>query len=80
MAGADAVRGGECDDVVAHVISYDELDARPAGTRGPGPIPDRINAAALARYDTRTPGQLQALLAGHLQPRDCPRRWAAGSR
>jgi hypothetical protein len=42
--------------------------------------PDRINAAALARYNTRTPEQLLALLAGHLQPGGCPRRWAAGSR
>jgi hypothetical protein len=44
-------------DVVAHVISYDELDARGLlahVVRGRF-RPDQVNAAALARYDTRTP-------------------------
>jgi hypothetical protein len=51
-------------DVVAHVISYDELDARGLlahVVRGRF-RPDQVNAAALARYDTRTPEQLLALL------------------
>ena len=30
--------------------------------------PDQVNAAALARYDTRTPEQLLALLTDQLQP------------
>jgi hypothetical protein len=54
--------------VVAHVISYDDLGARDLLMlaaqdrfhRG------RIHAAALRRYDTRSPG-------------GCPRRWAAES-
>jgi uncharacterized protein (TIGR03083 family) len=53
-------------DVVAHVISYDELDARGLlahVVRGRF-RPDQVNAAALARYDTRTPEQLPALLTG----------------
>lgn len=58
-------------DVVAHVISYDELD-------GPGLVrrfargrfwPDRVNAVGLADYRTRTPGELLAVLHKHLQPR-----------
>ena len=32
----------------------------------------RINAAALSRYDTRSPEQLLALLADHPQPRGVP--------
>jgi uncharacterized protein (TIGR03083 family) len=61
-------------DVVAHVISYDDLDARAllalavlGRFRSAG-----INAAALARYDTSSPGQLLALLTGRLQPRGLP--------
>ena len=61
-------------DVVAHVISYDDL-----GPRGLLPLaaqgrfrPGRINATALARYDTRSPEQLLALLADHPQPRGLP--------
>jgi hypothetical protein len=38
----------------------------------------RINAAALRRYDTRSPEQLLALLADHPQPRGVPA--ALGSR
>ena len=61
-------------DVVTHVISYDNLGARAllgvaARARfGPG----RINDTALSRYDRHTPEQLQALLAGNLQPRGQP--------
>jgi hypothetical protein len=61
-------------DVVAHVISYDELDARGLlahVVRGRF-RPDQVNAAALARYDTRTPEQLLALLTDQLQPCGLP--------
>ena len=61
-------------DVVAHVISYDDLGARGLLTlaaRGRFHL-GRINAAALARYDTRSPEQLLALLADHPQPRGLP--------
>lgn len=58
-------------DVVAHVISYDDLDmhslltlAAQAGFRL-----SRINGTALARYRTRSPRELLALLTDHLQPR-----------
>ena len=64
--------------MVAHVISYDELDARGLlahVVRGRF-RPDQVNAAALAGYDTRTPEQLLALLTDHLQPCGCRRRWA----
>lgn len=61
-------------DVVAHVISYDDvgvggllaLAARGRFRSG------RINAAALARFDTSSGEQLLALLAGHLQPQGLP--------
>jgi uncharacterized protein (TIGR03083 family) len=61
-------------DVVAHVISYDELDPRgllACVVQGRS-RPDRVNAAALARYSTRSPGQLLALLTDHLQPHGLP--------
>lgn len=57
-------------DVVAHVISYDDLGA-------PGLLacvirgrlrPARVNALALARYRTRSPEQLLALLRDHVGP------------
>jgi uncharacterized protein (TIGR03083 family) len=57
-------------DVVAHVISYDELGTRDllaCVVRGRF-RPARVNAATLARYCTHTPDQLLALLAAHLQP------------
>ena len=61
-------------DVVAHVISYDDL-----GTRGLLALTVRgrfrlgqVNAAALARYDTHSPEQLLALLTERLQPRGVP--------
>ncbi len=61
-------------DVVAHVISYDNLGAR--GLLGVAARarfrPGRINDTALARYDRHTPEQLLALLAGNLQPRGQP--------
>ena len=58
-------------NVVAHVISYDDLGARDLlllGAQGWFHL-GRINAAALRRYDTHSPEQLLALLAGHPQPR-----------
>jgi uncharacterized protein (TIGR03083 family) len=61
-------------DVVAHVISYDGLDARrllaiAARERFRS---GRINAAALAPFGTYSPEQLLALLADHPQPRGLP--------
>ncbi len=61
-------------DVVAHVISYDDLDTRGLLTlaaRGRF-WPDRVNDLALARHHAHTPEQLLALLTGHLQPRGVP--------
>jgi uncharacterized protein (TIGR03083 family) len=61
-------------DVVAHVISYDDLDTRHLlayviqGRLRLG----RVNAAALARYSTRSPEQLLALLTNHPQSRGVP--------
>ena len=61
-------------DVVALVISYDDLDTRrllawviQGRLRLEG-----INAAALARYNTRRPEELLALLTDHPQPRGVP--------
>lgn len=58
-------------DVVAHVISYDDLNVRTLLRRlvqGRFRL-DRINAATLAEYNERSPEQLLALLQAHLQPR-----------
>jgi uncharacterized protein (TIGR03083 family) len=58
-------------DVVAHVISYDDLDARGFAAcviRG-GFWSPRVNALAMARYNTLGPEQLLALLTDHLRPR-----------
>jgi hypothetical protein len=57
--------------VVAHVISYDELDARSlleCAVRGRF-WSSRVNAVALARYDSCGPEQLVGLLRAHLEPR-----------
>jgi len=61
-------------DVVAHVISYDELNARGLLARVvQGRFrPARVNAVALAGYSTGTPEQLLTLLTDHLQPRGLP--------
>ena len=58
-------------DVVAHVLSYDELS--PAGLawrfiRG-GFWPNRINAIGVAEYATRSPGQLTELMRSCIPPR-----------
>lgn len=61
-------------DVVAHVISYDNLPTRsllPLVARGRFRV-SGVNAAALARYGTRSPQQLLALLTDQLQPRGLP--------
>ena len=61
-------------DVVAHVISYDNLDARAliAVAARARFRPGRINDTALTRYGQHTPEQLLALLTGNLQPRGQP--------
>jgi uncharacterized protein (TIGR03083 family) len=61
-------------DVVAHVISYDQtsVDSLLVLAARCQFRPGRVNAAALARYDTRSPEELLALLADHLQPRGLP--------
>ncbi|HEX5296465.1 MAG TPA: maleylpyruvate isomerase family mycothiol-dependent enzyme [Streptosporangiaceae bacterium] len=61
-------------DVVAHVVSYDELDTRrllALAVRGRF-RPGRVNAIALARYSAHSPEQLLGLLADHVQPRGLP--------
>ena len=61
-------------DVVAHVISYDDLGVGGLlafAARGRFQL-GRINAVALARYGTRSPEQLLALVTDHLQPRGLP--------
>src|SRR5436853_509634 len=61
-------------DVVAHVVSYDELTAggllaRFAKGRF---LPNRVNAVGLAEYAARTRDELLALLKDHLEPRGLP--------
>lgn len=61
-------------DVVAHVISYDDLGPRgllALAVQGRFRL-GQVNAAALARYDRRSPEQLLALLTNRLQPRGVP--------
>jgi uncharacterized protein (TIGR03083 family) len=61
-------------DVVAHVISFDELDARGlAGCviRGRFWSP-RVNTIAMARYGEHSPEQLLAVLREHVEPRGLP--------
>ena len=60
--------------MVAHVVSYGELDVRGLlahAVRGQF-RPSRVNAVALARYRTCSPEQLLELLTAHLQPRGLP--------
>lgn len=68
-------------DVVAHVISYHQISVHSllALAARCQFRPGRVNAAALARYDTRSPEQLLALLADHLQARGLPAALGAGS-
>jgi uncharacterized protein (TIGR03083 family) len=61
-------------DVVAHVVSYDELDMRGLLAHAMRGYfrPSRVNAVALERYRTLGPEQLLELLTVHLQPRGLP--------
>jgi uncharacterized protein (TIGR03083 family) len=66
--------GWQVRDVVAHVISYDELDARGLAAcviRG-GFWSPRVNAIAMARYSMCSPEMLLALLREHVEPRGLP--------
>jgi uncharacterized protein (TIGR03083 family) len=58
-------------DVVAHVISYEELGVRGlAGRFAKGWfLPNRVNAVCLAEYNTRSPEELLALFNDHVEPR-----------
>jgi hypothetical protein len=58
-------------DVVAHVLSYDELGVGGLlGCAARGWFwSSRVNAVVLARYDSCGPGQLLGLLRAHLEPR-----------
>lgn len=58
-------------DVVAHVISFDELDARGLAAcviQGRFWSP-RVNAVAMARYREHSPEQLLTVLGEHVEPR-----------
>ena len=57
-------------DVVAHVLSYDELGPRELATRFARGrfLVDRTNALGLQEYAERTPAQLVDLLRAHLTP------------
>lgn len=66
--------GWQVRDVVAHVLSYDDLGTRDLlalAVQGRFRL-GQVNAAALARYGTRSPDQLLALLTDRLQPRGVP--------
>ena len=58
-------------DVVAHVISYEELDKRGLARRYVRGrfVPHRVNAVGVAEYAGHRPEQLVELLERHLQPR-----------
>jgi len=61
-------------DVVAHLISYDDLDTRGLlrrFTRG-RLNPDRANAVGVAEFNTRTSQELLAYLKEHLDPHGLP--------
>ena len=61
-------------DVVAHVLSYDELSPRQLAARFVRGrlLVDRVNAVGLAEYAARTPAELVELLRAHLTPRGLP--------
>jgi uncharacterized protein (TIGR03083 family) len=63
--------GWSVQDVVAHMLSYEELGARQlAGRFAQGWFrTDRVNDAGLAEYRTRSPEELVSLLRQHLTPR-----------
>jgi uncharacterized protein (TIGR03083 family) len=58
-------------DVVAHVISYDELSPWQLARRFAkgGLLPDRINAIGVAEYASRSPEQLSELMRTCIPPR-----------
>jgi uncharacterized protein (TIGR03083 family) len=58
-------------DVVAHVLSYEELGKRGLATRFVKGrfILDRINDVGVGEYNTRSPAELLELLGDHLEPR-----------
>lgn len=58
-------------DVVAHVISYDELSTRGLAARFARGwlLPDRINAVGVSAHAGHDPQELLALLKQHLEPR-----------
>ena len=61
-------------DVVAHLISYDELSVAGLAARmvRAGLRPDRANAIGLAEYRRHSPEELVALLRAHLLPCGLP--------
>lgn len=61
-------------DVVAHMISYDDLSGRDLLARfAKGRfLPDRINAVGVGEYHRRTPDELLAVLNDHLEPHGLP--------
>lgn len=62
--------GWSVKDVVAHMLSYEELGARQLAERflrGRLSV-DRVNAIGLREYSTRTPPELIELLEAHLDP------------
>ena len=61
-------------EVVAHVLSYDELDTRGLIARFAKArlLPDAANAIGVAAYSAHEPEQLLALLNRHLRPRGLP--------
>ena len=62
--------GWSVKDVVAHMLSYEELGARQLAerfVRGRLSV-DRVNDIGLREYSTRTPAQLIELLDDHLDP------------
>jgi uncharacterized protein (TIGR03083 family) len=61
-------------DVVAHLISYDELSVAGLAARmvRAGLRPDRANAIGLAEYRRHSPAELVALLRAHLRPSGLP--------
>ncbi|MEC3975894.1 maleylpyruvate isomerase family mycothiol-dependent enzyme [Amycolatopsis sp. H20-H5] len=58
-------------DVVAHVVSYEELGKRGLAARFVKGrfIPDRVNDVGVSEYNTRSPAELLELLGDHLEPR-----------
>ena len=63
--------GWNVHDVVAHMLSYDELGARQlVGRFAKGWfLTSRVNGIGLAEYRTRSPEELVVLLRQHLTPR-----------